>query len=46
MNKYFQRYEYDHNLKARFAIFQLQGKATVWWEQVKTIRGVDEQSIT
>lgn len=23
MNKYFQLYEYDHNLKARLAIFQL-----------------------
>eukprot|EP00253_Pinus_taeda_P022911 PITA_22911 len=35
MNKYFQPYEYDHNLKARLAIFQLQGKATLWWEEAK-----------
>ena len=46
MNKYFQLYEYDHNLKARLAIFQLQGKATLWWEEVKIVRGVNEQNIT
>lgn len=46
MNKYFQLYEYDDNLKARLAIFQLQGKATLWWEEVKIVKGVTEQSIT
>lgn len=46
MNKYFQLYEYDHNLKARLAIFQLQGKATLWWEEVKIVKGVSEQGIT
>eukprot|EP00253_Pinus_taeda_P011976 PITA_11976 len=46
MNKYFQLYEYDHNLKARLAIFQLQGKATLWWEEVRIVKGVTEQTIT
>eukprot|EP00253_Pinus_taeda_P015904 PITA_15904 len=46
MNKYFQLYEYDHNLKARLAIFQLQGKATLRWEEVKIVKGVTEQNIT
>eukprot|EP00253_Pinus_taeda_P005349 PITA_05349 len=46
MNKYFQLYEYDHNLKAGLAIFQLQGKATLWWEEVKIVKGVTEQNIT
>ena len=46
MNKYFQLYEYYHNLKARLAIFQLQGKSTLWWEEVKIVRGVSEQTIT
>eukprot|EP00253_Pinus_taeda_P012038 PITA_12038 len=46
MNKYFQLYEYDHNLKARLAIFQLQGKATLWWEEVKIVKGVTERTIT
>jgi len=46
MNKYFQLYEYDHNFKVHLAIFQLQGKATLWWEEVTTVRGMDEQSKT
>eukprot|EP00253_Pinus_taeda_P031671 PITA_31671 len=46
MNKYFQLYEYDNNLKARLAIFQLQGKATLWWEEVKIVKGVTKQNIT
>jgi len=46
MNKYFQLYEYDHNLKVRLAIFQLQGKDTLWWEEVKMVKGVSEQTIT
>eukprot|EP00253_Pinus_taeda_P017012 PITA_17012 len=46
MNKYFQLYDYDHNLKARLTIFQLQGKATLWWEEVKIVKGVTEQTIT
>eukprot|EP00253_Pinus_taeda_P016529 PITA_16529 len=46
MNKYFQVYEYDHHLQARLAIFQLQSKATLWWEEVKMIWGVNEQDIT
>eukprot|EP00253_Pinus_taeda_P025293 PITA_25293 len=35
MNKYFQLYEYDNNLKAQLDIFQLQGKATLWWEEAR-----------
>eukprot|EP00253_Pinus_taeda_P008401 PITA_08401 len=46
MNKYFQLYQYDHNLKAWLAIFQLQGKTTLWWEEVKIVKGVTEQTIT
>lgn len=46
MNKYFQSYKYDHNLKARLPIYQLQGKSTLWWEEVKTIRRVNEQNVT
>ena len=46
MNKYFQVYEYDHHFKARLAIFQLQAKATLWWEEVKMVWGVSEQDVT
>ena len=30
MIKYFQVYEYERNLRARLAIYQLQGKANLW----------------
>eukprot|EP00253_Pinus_taeda_P012331 PITA_12331 len=46
MNKYFWLYEYDHNLKAWLAISQLQGKATLWWEEVKIVKSVTERTIT
>eukprot|EP00253_Pinus_taeda_P021744 PITA_21744 len=36
----------DHNLKARLVIFQLQGKTTLWWEEVKIVKGVTEQTIS
>lgn len=46
MNKYFQIYEYNHNLKACLAIYELQGKATLWWEEIKTMCKIDEKEIT
>ena len=46
INKYFQVYEYNSNLKARLAIYQLRDKATLWWEEVKNVRVIDERDIT
>ena len=46
MNRYFKIYEYDNNLKARLEIYQLQGKATLWWEEIRTVWGIDEQEVT
>jgi len=28
------------------AIYQLQDKATLWWEEIKIVRGIDEQEVT
>ena len=46
MNKYFQVYDYDNGLKARLAIYQLKDKATLWWEEVKNVRGLEDQDVT
>lgn len=46
MNKYFQIYEYNNNLKDLVKIFQLQGNVKLWWEYLKAIEGVDEQIIS
>lgn len=46
MIKYFQVYEYESNLRARLAIYQLQGKATLWWEEKKVVHAIDEKMVT
>lgn len=33
-------------MKARLAIYQLQGKATLWWEEMKMIHAIDEKKLT
>lgn len=43
MGKYFQIYEYTDKLKAWLAVYQLRGKATLWWEEIKTVRKIDEE---
>ena len=45
MIKYFQVYEYESNLKARLAVYQLQGKATLWWEETKMVHAIDENIV-
>ena len=32
MKKYFQVQDYSENMKARVAIFNLNGRAFIWWE--------------
>ena len=32
--------------KARLAIYQLQGKATLWWEEMKMVHTIDEKTVT
>jgi hypothetical protein len=31
LNKYFRVHDYSENLKARIAIFNMNGKASIWW---------------
>ena len=42
MNKYFQVYEYNNNMKASLAIYQLREKATLWWEEVNNVCSIEE----
>ena len=46
MIKYFQVYECESNLRARLAIYQLQGKATLWGEETKMVHAIDEKMVT
>ena len=46
MVKYFQFYEYGSNLKAILAIYKLQGKEILCWEETKMVDVLDEKTIT
>ena len=46
MNKYFQVYDDNNNLKARLAIYQLREKATLWWEELKNVWSIEDQDVT
>jgi len=46
MNKFFQLHYYSEKVKARIAMFSLRGKAEIWWEDVKNVRGIDEEELT
>ena len=43
MKKYFQIYNYSNQLKARMAIYNLTGKADIWWPDLKRVKGVREK---
>ena len=46
MNKCFQVYEYNSKLKAHLEIYQLWEKTTLWWEEVKNVRGAEDKNVT
>ena len=39
MRKYFQIYNYSNQLKARMAIYNLSGKADIWWQNLEKSQG-------
>jgi len=46
MSKYIHIYDYTNKLKACLAFYQLRGKATLWSEEIKTVRKIDEEHVT
>ena len=46
MKKCFQVYEYNSKLKAHLVIYQLWEKTTLWWEEVKNVRRIEDQNVT
>jgi len=42
MRKYFHIYNYSSNMESNIAIHQLQGQASIWWEQLARVKGLDE----
>ena len=45
MKKYFQIYNYSNQLKARMAIYNLSGKAEIWWQDLKRVKGIKEKNV-
>ena len=45
MKKYFQIYNYSNQLKARMTIYNLIGKANIWWQDIKQVKGIKEKNI-
>ena len=45
MRKYFQVQDYSGNMKARVAIFNLTGRASIWWEHFRKARKINERKI-
>jgi hypothetical protein len=46
LKKYFQVHYYYENTKARISIFNLNGGTSIWWEELKEIKGLKERNIT
>ena len=45
MKKYFEVYEYRRKLKSHVVIYQLMEKATLWWEEVTNVRGIEDHNV-
>jgi hypothetical protein len=46
MRKYFQLHNYSSQEEGRIAIYQLKGKASMWWDQLVQVKHIDEKKIT
>jgi hypothetical protein len=46
LKKYFRVHDFLENLKARVATFNLNGKASIWWEDLKNMKGVCEEDLS
>jgi hypothetical protein len=46
LKKYFKVHDFSENLKARVATFNLNGKASIWWEDIKNMKGVCEEDLS
>jgi hypothetical protein len=43
INKYFQIYNYSSNMKVRMIIYNLKGKSSIWWQDLKLAKGMKEK---
>jgi hypothetical protein len=46
MKKYFQLHDYPSRVEARISTYHLQGKTSMWWDQLKQAKNLDEKRIS
>jgi predicted aspartyl protease len=46
MNKYFQLQNYSAHAEGRIAMYQLKGKASMWWDQFVQVQHIREKEVT
>jgi hypothetical protein len=46
MRKYFQLYNYSSHVEGRISMYQLKGKAYIWWDQLVQVQHIRERDIT
>jgi hypothetical protein len=46
MNKYFHLQDYTSRVETRIVTYHLQGKATMWWDQLKQEKHIDERKVS
>jgi hypothetical protein len=46
LKNYFRVHDFKENLKARVATFNLNGKASIWWEYLKNVKGIHEEDLS
>jgi hypothetical protein len=46
MRKYFQLHNYSSHAKGRISIYQLKGKASMWWDQLVQVQHIVDKSVT
>ena len=45
IKKYFQVQDYSGNMKERVSIFNLNGRASIWWEHFKHVKKISERRL-
>ena len=45
MKKYFQVQDYLGNMKARVSIFNMNGRASIWWEHLMKVKNINDRKI-
>jgi hypothetical protein len=46
MRKYFQLQNYSSHAEGRISIYQLKGKASIWWEKLVKVQHIREKNVT